>query len=124
MADNHATYRRHELLSAVAEHTAQRLMEKHTLSLDVATDIGNDLADWMADYFGGQSVYFVKDEGFKLNARDQMIFERMQRGNAHELAAELGISFVRVYQIYKRCLAEARKRRQPELFADPEGEHA
>lgn len=117
--NNHAAHRRHELLAAVAEHTAQRLVEKHKLPLDQAADIGNDLADWMAEYFGGQSVYFVKDEGFRLNARDRMIFERMARGNAHELAAELGISYVRVYQIHRRCLAEARRRLQPQLFPDP-----
>lgn len=119
-AENIAERRRHELLTAVAEHAAKRLAEVHQVPLEQAADIGNDLADWMAEYFGGQSVYFVKDEGFKLNERDRYIFERMARGNAHDLAAELGISFVRVYQIYRRCLAEARKARQPELFpADP-----
>lgn len=117
---NHASHRRHELLASVAEHTAQRLQERHGLDLDKAVDIGNDLADWMADYFGGQSVYFVKDEGYRLNARDREIFEKMSRGNAHEIAAEYGISFVRVYAIYRRCLAELRKRQQPALFGDDE----
>lgn len=40
----------------------------------------------------------------------------MERGNAHELAKEYGISYIRVYQIHKRCLAEFRRRTQPDLF--------
>ena len=61
----------------------------------------------------------VADSQFKLSKRDQEIYQRMQRGNAHELAKEYGLSYVRVYQIYKRCLAVARSRRQPGLFEDP-----
>ena len=120
-AENIAERRRHELLAGVAEHTALRLVRQHNMEPEAAADIGNDLADWLADHYGGQSVYFVKDEGYKLNDRDRMIFERMGRGNAHDLAAELGLSFVRVYQIYKRCLTAARKDRQPQLFGDDTG---
>lgn len=114
--DNLAERRRHELLASVAEHAALRLINEHGLGPELAADVGNDLADWMAEHFGGQSVYFVKDEGYKLNERDRYIFERMERGNAQELAAELGLSFVRVYQIYRRCLKAARAARQPQLF--------
>lgn len=115
-AENIAERRRHELLAGVAEHTALRLVQEHKLPEELAADIGNFLADWLADHYGGQSIYFVKDEGYKLNDRDRYIFERMARGNAHDLAAELGLSFVRVYQIYRRCLAAARAARQPQLF--------
>lgn len=117
MNEKHSSARRHELLAGVAEHTATRLIEKHGLTVEQAADIGNDLADWMADYFGGQAVYFVKDAGVQLDERDHQIFMRMRRGNAHELAAEFGISYVRVYQIYRRRLEQARKHRQPDLLA-------
>lgn len=117
MNEQHSTARRHELLASVAEHTAKRLIDKHGLEVELAADIGNDLADWMADYFGGQAVYFVKDAGVQLNERDRKIFEEMRRGNAHELAAKFGISYVRVYQVYRRCLEAARQARQPDLLA-------
>lgn len=110
--------RRHDLLASIAERTALRLVEVHGMREEQAADVGNDLADWVAEHYGGQSIYFVKDEGFKLNARDRYIYERMARGNAQDLAAELGLSFVRVYQIYRRCLAAARAQRQPQLFTD------
>lgn len=120
MKENHSSARRHELLTGVAEHTAMRLIEKHGLTVDQAAEVGNDLADWLAEYFGGQAVYFVKDAGVQLDERDHQIFLRMRRGNAHELAAEFGISYVRVHQIYRRRLKEARGLRQPQLFADAE----
>lgn len=115
---NYAARRRHDLLADVAEHTALRLVKKHGMAEDVAADIGNDLADWMADHFGGQNVYFVKDEGYKLNERDLSIFNEIERGNAYEIAAKHGLSYVRVYQIYKRVLTELRKQTQPRLFTD------
>lgn len=117
-ADTAAEVRRHELLADVAENVAQRLIEKHGLAQDIAIDVGNDLADFLAEHWRGQNIYMVGDRQFKLNHRDWEIFHRMERGNAHELAAEFGISFVRVYQIYKRCLAEARSRVQNDLFGE------
>lgn len=114
--------RRHELLADVAETTAQRLMTKHGLSQDVACDIGNDLADFLSAHWSGQTIYMVKDEGFKLSKRDWEIYQRLRRGNAHELAREYNLSFVRVYQIHRRCLAQMRQRLQPGLFQADEAE--
>lgn len=114
-----ADVRRHELLADVAEQTARRLIEKHTLDEAVAVDVGNAIADFLADHWKGQNVYIVGDQAYKLAERDWEIFRRMERGNAHELAKEFGISYIRVYQIHKRCLAEYRKRTQPDLFAPP-----
>lgn len=109
--------RRHDLLADVAEQVARRLIEKHETAEDAAIDVGNVIADFLAAHWAGQNVYFVYDKAFKLSERDWEIFRRMERGNAHELAREYGISFVRVYQIYKRCLVEYRKRTQHDLFA-------
>lgn len=109
---------RHELLAAVAAHTAQRLIEKAGMDEDAACDLGNDLADYLASTWKGQSIYFPGDEAFKLQARDREIFQRFRRGNAHELALEFGVSKVWIYAIYRRVLAEYRKRIQSSLFAD------
>lgn len=108
--------RRHELLSDVAEHAAQRLIEKHDLDEDTACDIGNSLADFLAEHWKGQSIYMPGDQPFKLNARDWEIFRRFERGNANDLAKEFNRSKVRIHQIYKRCLAEYRARTQGGLF--------
>lgn len=120
MVKSVADFRRHELLADVAEQTAAQLIRKHGIAEDVACDIGNHLADFLSEHWHGQTVYMIADSQFKLSKRDMQIYERLQRGNAHELAKEFGISFVRVHQIYKRCLMAMRKRVQPALFADPE----
>jgi Mor family transcriptional regulator len=116
LVETNADIRRHELLADVAEQTAKRLIEKHSLDEDLACDVGNDLADFLSTHWNGQNVYMVADSQFKLSKRDLEIYKRMERGNAHDLAREFGLSYVRVYQIYKRCLTAARARRQPELF--------
>lgn len=120
LVETNADIRRHELLAEVAEQAAKRLIDKHKMDVEMAADIGNDMADFLAEHWKGQNVYITADAPFKASQRDREIFNRMTRGNAHELAKEYGIGYVRVYQINKRCLAIARKRNQPELFADPD----
>jgi Mor family transcriptional regulator len=115
-----ASIRRHELLADMAEQTALRLISEHGMEEEKACDVGNDLADFLSRHWGGQSVYIAVDDQFRLSKRDMQIYQRMQRGNAHELGKEFGLSFVRVYQIYRRCLTAMRKRAQPSLFSDPE----
>lgn len=114
--DTPANARRHELLADVADLTARRLIETHGIDEAIAIDVGNDLADMLADHWKGQNIYIVGDQQFKLSQRDWEIFRRMERGNAHDLAREFGISYVRVHQIFRRCLAEFRARSQGGLF--------
>lgn len=112
--------RRHELLADVAEQAAQRLIEKHGLDEEKACDVGNFVADFLAEHWRGQSIYMPADQAFKLNARDWEIFRRFERGNSNELAREFGVSKVRIHQVYKRCLLEYRARVQGGLFAGEE----
>lgn len=120
MVETNADVRRHELLADVAEQIAKRLIKKHSMDPEAAGDIGNDMADFLSEHWKGQNIYITADAPFKLSQRDVRIYSRMRRGNAHEIAKEEGISYVRVYQIYKRCLAAARSRTQPALFEDPD----
>lgn len=118
LAETGAELRRHDLLADVAEVSAHYLIEKHGMVPEAAAEIGNHLADFLAEHWKGQNIYMVGDRGFKLSKRDLEIYRRMERGNASELAAEFNISYVRVYQIYKRVLDEARRRNQPDLFPE------
>lgn len=108
--------RRHDFLASIAEKVAQHLIEKHGVAEEAAVDAGNDLADFLAASWKGQSIYMPVDQAFKLNERDWKIFRDFQRGNANELAREHGVSKVRIHQIYKRCLVEFRARTQHSLF--------
>lgn len=125
-SSNPAEVRRHELLADMAEQAAHHLITKHGVEEEKAFDVGNALADFLAEHWKGQHVYFVSDQAYRLSERDWEIFRRMKRGAAHDLAREFDISYVRVHQIYRRCLAEYRRRTQHDLFptADVPGEAA
>ena len=126
--DSDNARRRHDMLSSLAETTAAYLMGRqgadHALSMttEQAADIGNAVADFVATHSAGQHVYFVKDEAFHLDARDRKICAAMERGKAVDVAAQFGLSYVRVHQIYRRYLQELQARAkaaQPDMFALP-----
>lgn len=102
--------RRHDMLSSLAESSADWLVKNQGLSPEFAADLGNAVADFVATHYAGQHVYFVKDEAFHLDARDRKICAEMERGKAVDVAAKYGLSYVRVHQIYRRYLAELRAR--------------
>lgn len=116
--DNQSTIRRHHLLADMAEKAALHLIKVHGLDKEKACDVGNELADFLAKNWRGQHIYFNADTQFYLSKRDHEIYQRMERGNAYELAKEYDLSYVRIYQIYKRVLAEMRARNQPGLFEE------
>lgn len=116
--ENATDIRRHEMLQDLADQSAQYLIREHALAQDVAGDLGNFVADFLCEHWKGQNVYIPADAQFKMSQRDLQIYQRMQRGSAPDLAREFGISYVRVYQIYKRILAANRARLQPQLFGD------
>lgn len=118
MVETNADVRRHELLADVAEQAARLAMKNLNVAEDAALDFGNHMADFLSEHWKGQNVYMNADAAFKLSKRDLEIFQRMERGNAHELAKEYNLSYVRIYQIYKRCLAAARAKAQPGLFGE------
>lgn len=113
-----AIVRRHHLLADLAEKAAFRLIDVHKMDPEKACDVGNALADFLAHNWNGQHIYFNADTQYYLSKRDQEIYRRMERGNAYKLAKEYQLSYVRIYQIYRRVLAEMRKRNQPGLFED------
>ncbi len=103
------TRRRHEFLQSFAERATELAMQSG-IPEEPAISFGNDLADWIADHYGGQHIYFVKDEASRLSVRDRKICAEMEFGKASDVAAKYGISYVRVHQIHRRYLAELRAR--------------
>lgn len=120
LVESNADIRRHELLADMAEQAARHLIDKHGIDEAVALDAGNSLADFLSTHWHGQNIYIVSDAAFKLSKRDLEIYQRMERGNAQEIAKEMGISYVRVYQVYRRVLKAMRSKVQPDLFKAPE----
>ena len=108
--------RRHDLFQDLAEIVAAELIKEHTVPEKKACEIGNALADFIATHWNGQMMYFTADGKYKSNKRDWEIFNKLKRGNAHELAKEYGLSFVRVYQIARRCRSQLQQRAQAKLL--------
>ncbi|MFY1901452.1 Mor transcription activator family protein [Achromobacter xylosoxidans] len=107
--------RRHKTLQEMAEIFGVFLMEKLQISAEEAAALGDELIDLMHRHCGGQSLYFPKDRGYLRLEHDIYIWRHFQRGNASEIAAHLGVSYVYVYQRYRVMRAEARRRAQPQL---------
>lgn len=107
-----ADRRRNDLLQEVAEVTGLRLINELGIPDGKAQDVGNAIADHLADHWKGQTIYFPGGWQFKCQARDWEIHKRLSRGNANDLAAEFGLSQVRIYQIHKRCQLELKRQRE------------
>lgn len=123
VSDTDNTRRRHEFLQSFAEHATELAMQAG-MEEEPAINFGNDLADWVAERYGGQHIYFVKDEASRLSIRDRKICAEMEFGKASDVAARYGISYVRVHQIHRRYLAELRARAkaaQSDMFHAPAG---
>lgn len=107
---NHSEVRRNALFEDFAERASDYLSKTCNVAPDEAIQAGLGLVDLLRDAWGGQTIYIPVDHRFRASQRDWEIHRRMERGNAHDLAAEYGLSFVRIYQIYKRCCQEMRER--------------
>ncbi|MDP2380171.1 MAG: Mor transcription activator family protein [Pseudohongiella sp.] len=110
--------RRNDLLQDVAEVTGEKLIKVLGLPEERAAEVGNAIADFLAEHWRGQNIYFPGAWRFKCMDRDWEIHRRMERGNAPDLAAEFGISFVRVYQIFKRCQQQLKLERAQKNLND------
>lgn len=122
MVETALDLRRHQLLQDVAERSAQFAIKHLAVEEDKAIDFGNDLADFLSEHWKGQSIYISADTRYHHTERDLEIFRRMKRGNANEIAKDLGISFVRVHQIHRRLLAELKAHLQPALFNEQDAD--
>lgn len=107
-----ADARRSELLQEVAEVTGLQLIKAHGIPEEKAHEVGNAIADFLADHWKGQTIYIPGAWRYKCLDRDWEIHRLMARGNANELAAKYGLSLVRIYQIHKRCQLQLRQQRE------------
>lgn len=105
---NKAESRRNDLLLDVSECISKGMLKIDGITVEQAADIGNQVADHLAEPWKGQSIYIPSDRLHKNSERDEEICRRMRRGNAQDLAMEYGISYVRVYSIYRRYLDQKR----------------
>lgn len=91
------------------------LAVREGINPELAENIGREAATFLADDWGGQSIYIPMDLSAKLSARNEEIYKLFTGDNISELAKRFGLSVQTVYRIVK---AERFKRapRQASLF--------
>jgi len=94
-----------------------RLLQDVHLDDSTAQQVSNELMYQLAQHWGGQSVYIIKDDTFLADQRDLEIYKECNGVNHSELARKYRISLQYVYRIVKRMTEMERKKRQQDLFA-------
>lgn len=92
---------RHELLTDLASHVTAELII-FGIDADKAEQVGDNIANHMAEHWGGQTICYPKDYIFKLNARDLDIYDRFNGTNHMALAREYRLSVRAIYKIIDR----------------------
>lgn len=105
---------RHELLSDVACQVTNEL-KAFGIDPEVAGQVGDAIANHLAEHWGGQSICYPKDHIFKINARDQEIYARFNGTNHGQLAREYKLSVRAVYTLLKRVQKRMTDRAQHQL---------
>lgn len=102
--------RRGKLFQALYTEFIAFLFKDFTPEREHAIEVAQRLMSRLREAWGGQNLYISGEMQFNNIARDWQIYERSLLGNAGDLALEYGLSYVRVYQIIRRCAAEVRAR--------------
>ena len=117
MSDNKSAmgHVRHEFLDDIVDHISTILKENSVEEVQ-AEATALDVANYLANHWGGQNFSFPKDYTFKISQRDLNIFEEVNRDNMHEVARKYGISVNAVYRALKRIRPLAIAKSQPDMF--------
>lgn len=105
-----------EILLDLAEHTRVMLVQKHQFDDEKAKQIGIELAQCIAENWGGEVIYIPKALLIALSERDLAIWQAFNGTNHRELARKYNVSMQWVYQIVKKVQKEEVAKRQFDMF--------
>jgi len=111
-----------ELLQDMASQVQAVLVEYGEINPSIASGLGQEAAERIAQAWGGNLVYVPKGDSIRGDRRAQKIWENFNGRNAQELARQHGISIVWAYKIIKRKRDEEINRRQGVLFTSDDAE--
>jgi len=115
MSSDRMEIKRHELLSDMAAHCAEILID-HGIPEDVAHQAATAIADHMAMHWGGQSFTFPKDYLFKLSERDLLIYKEFTGANYDVLARQFDLTERGMRKLIDRVHKREVNKRQTRLF--------
>lgn len=105
-----------EVLADLAKHIEMALEEKCQFTPERAKQIGIDIAQKMAQNWGGEVIYIPRNLLMALNERDMKIYEEFNGNNHRELARKYNVSMQWVYKIVKKVHKDEVARRQMSMF--------
>lgn len=85
MIMNRMEIKRHELFTHVSNQVAKEALD-FGLPEETASQLGCNVANAIAELFGGQNLTFPKDYAFKISQRDAQIYHEFKGNNYHELS--------------------------------------
>ena len=109
-----------ELLEELAKHTSRLLQEILGVESEASKHVGQEVANYMATTWGGQSVYIPKGVSISISKRHLEIYAEFNGHNHAELAQKYAFSMPWIYRIVQLMRAEELARRQGRLFGDAE----
>lgn len=107
-----------ELFADVSAFCRQTLIAEGVANEAKAASFALDVRHLIEDAWAGQSIYVPRNWRGMHVERDEAIFKRFHAGNAQDLAAEYGLSYVRIYQIVARMRKELQQRAAIEAGRD------
>lgn len=87
---------------------------------DVADAFGSELAQQMADDWGGNPLYFPKGLAYKVSKLHLDVWTAYDGRNVDKLVRQFKLSRVWIYKILKRMRAADMATRQKPLFPPPD----
>lgn len=91
---------------------SSQLVSNLKLAEDDALEIARNMTHDLCEMHGGDYMYVPKDVEFQMTKRDQVIYERFNGRNLHQLVKEFGITHTRIYQIVAQMKKVEFARRQ------------
>ncbi|MDF7669851.1 Mor transcription activator family protein [Orbaceae bacterium ESL0721] len=115
MTKSAMSIKRHELLTHIASSVESDAIG-FGLSADIASQLGDNVANTISELFGGQNFTFPRDYIFKLNQRDLQIYDEFRGSNYAELSRKYNMTERNIRKVIDRVHKRMLKQKQPGLF--------
>lgn len=115
MTKSAMSIKRHELLTHVSLSVANEAID-FGLPEDMASQLGDSIANTISELFGGQNFTFPRDYIFKLNQRDMQIYDEFKGTNYAELSQKYNMTERGIRKVIDRVHKRVMKHKQPALF--------
>lgn len=100
-------------------------LRKHGIAESNADEIAVSVLDEVRIQYGGQNVYFPREQKERISDRDDEIYDRFSRNEISipNIAQEYGISLQWAYHIIRAVRAKRKAEREAERAAEKLAEH-